>query len=104
MLKYEIMISTRKVLKISSILPRGVSCRSCHSYNAYRRNQQSRLPRSSNSHTASVDRNDSSSDLYFRYNCVDYWRSSGSWSDNGIYDTQWDMGDLADYNLYTALD
>ena len=83
--------------------PRGVSCRPWLSYNAYRRNQQSRLPRSSNIHTASVDRNDSSSD-YTSGISADSWRSSGACSDKGSYDTQWDIGDLADYNLYTALD
>ena len=65
--------------------------------------QQSRLPRFSKIHTASVDRNDSSSD-YTSGISEDSLRSSGSCSDKGSYDTQWDMGDLADYNLYTALD
>ena len=67
------------------------------------RNQHSRLPRSSRIHTASVDRNDSSTDYTSGIN-ADSCRSSGSCSDKGSFDTQWDMGDLADYNLYTALD
>ena len=47
-----------------------------------------------------MDRNDSSSD-YTSGISADSWRSSGSWSDKGSYDTQWDMGDLADYNIYS---
>ena len=42
-------------------LPRGISCRPRLSYNVYRQNQQSRLPRSSNIHTTSVGRNNSKS-------------------------------------------